>query len=164
MFSFVILSKLVNRNSNIVNSIAVSAFLLLLIDPNHLFQVGFQLSYSAVIGIVLMHPPIYKLLYFKTWLFDKAWSLLVVSLVAQIATLPFTLAYFHQFPNYFLIANLFVIPCASGIVSGAIIMVLLSFVFGFDFTRSRSLVFEFKLFYCRYYIVFGSYDSRGLAS
>mgnify|MGYP001040363369 CR=1 FL=1 len=141
MFSFVILSKLVKRNSNIVNSIAVSAFLLLLLDPNNLFQVGFQLSYSAVIGIVLMHPPIYKLLYSKYWLVDKAWSLLVVSLVAQIATLPFTLAYFHQFPNYFLLANLFVIPLAFGIVSGSVVIVSLNLLVGTDFYISKIVDF-----------------------
>ena len=139
MFSFVILSKLLKRNSNVLNSIAVSAFLLLLIDPNNLFQVGFQLSYSAVIGIVLIHPVIYKLLYFPNWFFDKIWSLLVVSLAAQIATLPYTLAYFHQFPNYFLLANLLVIPLAFGIVSGAVIITSLFFLFGTDFFLTNIL-------------------------
>ncbi len=133
MFSFVILSKLVKRNSNILNSIAVSAFFLLLINPNNIFQVGFQLSYSAVVGIVLIHPPLYKLVCVKYWLFDKAWSLLVVSVAAQAATLPFTMAYFHQFPNYFLLANLFVIPLAFAIVMGAVIVVPLSLIFGFNF-------------------------------
>jgi len=132
MFSFVILSKLLKRNSNILNSIAVSAFLLLLIDPNNLFQLGFQLSYSAVIGIVLMHPVIYTWLYIENGLLDKIWSLLVVSLAAQIATLPFTLAYFHQFPNYFLLANLFVIPVAFGIVAGSVIVVSLFLLVGTD--------------------------------
>ncbi|MFT6946374.1 MAG: competence protein ComEC [Vicingaceae bacterium] len=133
MFSFVILSKLVKRNSNILNSIAVSAFFLLLINPNNIFQVGFQLSYSAVVGIVLIHPPLYRLVYVKYWLFDKAWSLLVVSIAAQAATLPFTMAYFHQFPNYFLLANLFVIPLAFAIVMGAVIVVPLFLIFGFNF-------------------------------
>lgn len=132
MFSFVIISKLLKRNSNVLNSIAVSAFLLLLLDPNNLFQVGFQLSYSAVIGIVLIHPVVYKLLYWPNWLMDKVWSLLVVSFAAQIATLPFTLAYFHQFPNYFLVANLLVIPLAFGIVLGSVIIVCLFLLFNSD--------------------------------
>ena len=133
MFSFVILSKLVKRNSNILNSIAVSAFFLLVINPNNIFQLGFQLSYSAVVGIVLIYPLLYKLVYVKYWLFDKAWSLLVVSIAAQAATLPFTIAYFHQFPNYFLLANLFVIPLAFAIVMGAIVIVPLFLIFGFNF-------------------------------
>lgn len=141
MFSFVIVSKLLKRNSNILNSIAVSAFLLLLIDPNNLFQLGFQLSYSAVVGIVLMHSKIYKLLYVKNWLLDKTWSLLVVSFVAQMATLPFTLAYFHQFPNYFLLANLFVIPLAFAIVSGSVIVVSVYLLLGNDLYLSVILDF-----------------------
>jgi len=141
MFSFVILSKLLKRNTNILNSISVSAFLLLLLDPNNLFQVGFQLSYSAVIGIVLIHPVIYKLFYFPNWMLDKIWSLLVVSLAAQLATLPFTLAYFHQFPNYFLFANLLVIPLAFAIVSGSVVIVSLFFLFKTDFLLAVILDF-----------------------
>ena len=152
MFSFVILSKLLKRNSNILNSIAVSAFLLLLIDPNNLFQLGFQLSYSAVIGIVLMHPVIYKLLYIKNGALDKIWSLLVVSLVAQIATLPFTLAYFHQFPNYFLLANLFVIPLAFGIVAGSVIVVSLFLIIGTDLYLA--VILDFFLSFLNRTIVF----------
>ncbi|MDC1452597.1 ComEC/Rec2 family competence protein, partial [Vicingaceae bacterium] len=70
MFLFVIVSKLLKRNSNVLNSIAMSAFLLLLIDPNNLFQVGFQLSYSPVIGIVLIDPVVYKLVYCPNWFVD----------------------------------------------------------------------------------------------
>lgn len=132
MFSFVLMSKLLRRNSNILNSIAASAFFLMLLNPNVIFQVGFQLSYSAVIGIILIHPVVYKWVYCKHWLLDKVWSLLVVSFAAQMATLPFTLAYFHQFPNYFLLANLFVIPLAFATVIGAVLSVCIFLLFQVD--------------------------------
>ena len=141
MFLFVIVSKLLKRNSNVLNSIAMSAFLLLLIDPNNLFQVGFQLSYSPVIGIVLIDPVVYKLVYCPNWFVDKFWILLVVSFAAQIATLPFTLAYFHQIPNYFLLANLSLIPLAFGVVLGSVIIVSLFILFNTDFYLAQILDF-----------------------
>ena len=133
MFSFIIISSALQRHSSIINSISGSALLLILINPTILFEVGFQLSYAAVVGIVLIHPVFYPLVNSKFWLIDKAWSLVVVSLAAQLATLPFTIYYFHQFPNWFLLINLLIIPMAFLIVSGALIVALVWGVFRQDF-------------------------------
>ena len=95
---------------NIYNSLAGSAFFLLLINPNNLFEVGFQLSYSAVFGIVFLQPKFEKLVIIKYKIPRFFWQLLTVSVAAQIATFPFTIYYFNQFPTYFWISNLFVIP------------------------------------------------------
>lgn len=133
MFSFIIISSALKRHSNIINSIAGSALLLILINPNLLYELGFQLSYAAVVGIVLIHPAIYPLVGSKFWIIDKAWSLIVVSLAAQLATLPFTIYYFHQFPNWFLLINLLIIPMAFMIVSGALIVAFFWGVFRQDF-------------------------------
>lgn len=113
MFSFVIVGKSISRKTNIYNTLAASAFCLLIINPNLLFEVGFQLSYLAVLGIVFLQNELYVLLTFKNWLFDKMWAISCVSIAAQMATFPLGLLYFHQFPNYFLLSNLAVIPLAT---------------------------------------------------
>lgn len=118
MFSFIIFGKLLKRNGNIYNSLAASAFLLLLINPYYIMDVGFQLSYLALIGIVYFEPKIYRLLYVKNKILDYIWQLTAVGLAAQIVTLPLTLYYFHQFPWYFWLSGLAVVP-ASVVVLGA---------------------------------------------
>jgi competence protein ComEC len=125
MFSFIILGSATQRNTNIFNTIFASAFFLLLYDPYLIMQVGFQLSYLAVIGIVYIQPRLYKQLYVKNWLLDKIWAITAVSVAAQIATFPLGLLYFHQFPNYFFVSNLIVIPAAT-IILGLGILVLLT--------------------------------------
>lgn len=113
MFSFVIVGKAIDRQSNIYNTLAASAFFLLITNPFLLFEVGFQLSYLAVLGIVFLQNELYKMLAFKSWILDKMWAITCVSIAAQIATFPLGLLYFHQFPNYFLLSNLVVIPLAT---------------------------------------------------
>ena len=79
-------------------------------------QVGFQLSYLAVLGIVYLQPKIYTLYKSNNWILEKTWAITAVSISAQIATFPLGMYYFHQFPNYFLLSNLFVIPLATFII------------------------------------------------
>ena len=117
MFSFVVIGKEMQRETSIYQSILVSAFILLIINPLVIFKVGFQLSYLAVLGIVYLQPKIYNLVYIKSRFFDYLWKISSVSIAAQIATFPLGLFYFHQFPNYFFISNLVVIPLA-GLILG----------------------------------------------
>ena len=126
MFSFVIMGTVLNRSSSIYNTLAASAFFLLIINPNLLFEVGFQLSYIAVLGIVYLQPLIYKRIYTRWWLLDKVWAITAVSIAAQIATLPLTLFYFNQFPVYFMLSNLLVIPSAIVILSLGILLFITS--------------------------------------
>ena len=112
MFTFVVLGNNLNRQTSIYNTLAGSALFLLLVNPNNLFDVGFQLSYSAVFGIVFLQPKLDKLASPPNKLLLFFWRLLTVSIAAQIATLPITLFYFGQFPAYFWVSNLFVIPAA----------------------------------------------------
>lgn len=112
MFSLVGIGNVLYRKHNIYHTILTSAFLLLLFDPSLLFDVGFQLSYIAVIGIVYLQPKIYTWLYVKNKYLDKVWQITAVSIAAQIATFPLSAYYFHVFPTYFFITNLFVIPMA----------------------------------------------------
>ena len=112
MFTFVALARPWKQSTNIYNTMAASAFCLLLYDPFFVMSVGFQLSYIAVFGIVFIHPHLYVLWEPQSRLWDEIWKVTSVSIAAQIATVPISLYYFHQFPNYFLIANLLVIPAS----------------------------------------------------
>ena len=128
MFSFIIIGSATGRPTNVYNTLSASAFLLILIDPLIVTKVGFQLSYLAVLGIVYLQPKIYSWLNFNNWLMDKVWAITCVSCAAQIATFPLGLYYFHQFPNYFFVSNLVVIPMATLILYGGIILILFHFI------------------------------------
>lgn len=128
MFSFIALGKEFSRFGSIYNMLAASAIVLLLINPFLLLQVGFQLSYLAVLGIVIIHPMVYPSLVAPWFWLDKVWSLLVVSFAAQLATFPLTVHYFHQFPNYFLLSNLLVIPAATVLLYSGIIAILTAWI------------------------------------
>lgn len=110
MFTFVALARPWRQSTNIYNTMAASAFCLLVYDPFFLMSVGFQLSYIAVFGIVFLHPHLYLLWEPQRRIWDEVWKVTSVSIAAQVATVPISLFYFHQFPNYFLLANLLVIP------------------------------------------------------
>ena len=129
MFCFIVIGSSLKRPTNIYNTLAASAFLLLLINPYIIMEVGFQLSYLAVISIVYFQPRIYSLFEFNNWFIDKIWALLTVSFAAQLGTFPIGLFYFHQFPNYFLITNMIVIPYATIIIYLAILLMSFSFVY-----------------------------------
>ncbi len=138
MFSFIVIGQNLNRPKNIYNTIAASAFLLLLFNPYNLIEIGFWLSYLAVLGIIFLYPKIYGLFYFGKSFFgklaDKIWSLIAVSIAAQITTFPIAFYFFHQFPNYFILTNLFVIPLVSVIVYVAMFLLIVSpFPIIFDF-------------------------------
>jgi len=120
MFSVFATSKAINRESNIYNSLGIAAFILMMFNPNLIFEVGFQLSFLAVTGIVYLQPKIYHLLYVKNKYLEKVWMITAVSIAAQISTLPLTIYYFHQFPTYFFLSNLVVIPGAMIIMIGGI--------------------------------------------
>jgi competence protein ComEC len=130
MFTLLQIGKMLNRDSDIYNTIAASAFIILLINPFTINSIGFWLSYSAVLGIVILYPVIYRGIYINTErgilfkLLDKVWALIAVSLSAQIATLPITIYFFHSFPVYFLITNLIVIPIVPFIMYSALGMIL----------------------------------------
>lgn len=125
MFSVFATSKAINRENNIYNSLGIAAFILMMFNPNLIFEVGFQLSFLAVTGIVYLQPKIYHLFYVKNTYLEKIWMITAVSIAAQISTLPLTIYYFHQFPTYFFLSNLVVIPGAMIIMIGGIGMLIL---------------------------------------
>ena len=124
MFSLIILGQLLHESASIYNILAASAFCLLLYHPYFIQNIGFQLSYAAVLGIVYFQPKIYRLFYIQNPLLNYAWQLIAVSLAAQLTTLPLSLYYFHQFPFYFWLSSLIVVPAATFIIALGILLFL----------------------------------------
>ncbi|WBA42228.1 ComEC/Rec2 family competence protein [Hymenobacter canadensis] len=138
MFTFIIVARASQRQTNMFNTLAVAAFCLLCYDPYLLCDVGFQLSFLAVISIVYLQPrigawldvknyflekqrpwqpkPVQKAWKATSWTLDKVWQATALSLAAQVATFPLGLFYFHQFPLSFLFSNLVAVPISSGAV------------------------------------------------
>lgn len=128
MLSFVVIGDIINRKGVLLNSLAASAMILLCVNPANLFDIGFMLSYVAVVGIVILQKPISKLIYSKYKMVNKIWEITSVTIAAQIATAPFTIYYFHQFPTYFWLSNLFMTPASSVVITAGMLMLLLSFI------------------------------------
>ncbi len=126
MFSLILVGKTLFENVETSNIVLVSAFVSLLYNPFWLADVGFQLSYVAVLGIIYLYPYFYNKLHFSSGILDKIWALCSVSIAAQIATLPITLYYFHQFPFLFLITNLILIPVSTVVMYGGILILAFS--------------------------------------
>ena len=127
MFTGITIGRFVlERHSSIYNTLAASAFLLLCNNPYLATDVGFQLSYFAVLSILLFYQPLYRLWQpGKKWL-DAGWQMAALSLSAQLVTTPVCLFYFHQFPNYFLLANLVAVPLSTVIIYGEVILLFLA--------------------------------------
>jgi competence protein ComEC len=110
MFSILLVGRAIYRNTNIWNIIAAAAVLQLFFNPYLLFDAGFQLSYSAVVGMVYFYPKFEAHLpKYKSWLKKFLVSNLLVGITAQLGTLPLSLFYFHQFPIYFWLSGLVVV-------------------------------------------------------
>lgn len=112
MFSLITMGQMRDRRPSIFNVLAFSALLMIAINPDVVFDVGFQLSYLAVFGIVLLQPKILNYWNPPTKWLEYIWQIIAVSIAAQLATFPLTIFYFHSFPTYFLFGNLLVIPLA----------------------------------------------------
>ncbi|MBZ4188661.1 ComEC/Rec2 family competence protein [Niabella beijingensis] len=123
MFTCILLGKHFGRNVSVYNTLAASAFLLLGYNPWWLWDVGFQLSYAAVLGIVIFYRPLYGLITVENKLLNAVWQLIAISIAAQVLTTPLSIYHFHQFPVYFLISNLLVVPLSSGILIGTLLLV-----------------------------------------
>ena len=105
MFTIFQLGTALNKKKNSLNVLGFSAFLLLLFNPSWLFEVGFQLSYLAIFGIVFLYPELYARYQPKNKIFNFFYQLSLVSICAQLFTFPLSIHYFQQFPAYFLLSN-----------------------------------------------------------
>ncbi len=126
MFSIISIAMHLKRPTNIYNTLVISAFVILLFKPTFLFEVGFQMSYLAVLGIVSVQPILYKLWKPKYLVFDKLWQIFTVTLAAQAGVVPISLFYFHQFPGLFFISNIVVIPFLGLILGFGLLVIALA--------------------------------------
>lgn len=128
LFSFISIGNYFNQPKAIYNALAISAFLILLVKPNAIFDIGFQLSYAAVLSIVLFQP-FYKKFYFSENKIAVYFTdTILVSLAAQIGVLPLSLYYFNQLPLLFLLANLVIIPLSSLVLIVGIVILPLNYM------------------------------------
>jgi len=141
MFSFVLGGRVLQRYQNVYNTLCVVFFCMLLYNPNDVFNVGMLLSFAAVIGIVAFTPSIqswihvpdytqYSIGFKRLWygLAHQIWLLISVCIAAQLFTLPVSLYFFYQFPTYFLLSNLIVVPVSTLALFGGIILLFVHFI------------------------------------
>ena len=128
MFSCIIIGLPFSRRPSIHNSLALSAFILLCYDPYYLWDVGFQLSYLSLYGIVIFQKYITGLAEFKHKWMHKIWEPCAVSIAAQVLTFPVCLYYFHQFPIYFLFTNMIAVPLSTLILFVEILLVTVGWI------------------------------------
>ena len=126
MFSFIAVSKPLGLRSGIWNTLASSAFILLLFNPWLITGIGFQLSYLALGGIIWLHPVLLRQWEPNSWIMFSAWNLTCMSVAAQLTTLPVSLFNFNQFPVWFIPANLLVIPVSSAALMAGLAFIPLS--------------------------------------
>lgn len=125
MFSMIAFGRCLHRKSQTINTVLFSAFILLLWKPSYLFDLGFDLSYCAVISIVVMHERLTSWWKPSSKIMGYFWQMICLSAVAQLGTAPLTIYHFHQFPNYFLLNNLIAVPFSGMIIYLACAFLLL---------------------------------------
>ena len=128
MLTCIISGKAIQRSMPVYNALAASALLLLCYQPFFLWDVGFQLSYLAVIGIVWLQKPLQRLLYIPQKPMRSIWEMFCVTLAAQVFTTPVCLYYFHQFPNFFFISNLLAVPLSTLILFAELLLLMVAWL------------------------------------
>jgi competence protein ComEC len=155
MFSLLTIAQVSGRIQQPVNVLFFSAFVLLMFNPNYLVDIGFQLSYLAMLGIFVLYKPLSRLYGFNRKWMNKIWLGTIIGVSAQVFTVPLTLYYFHYFPNYFVLTNIgllilaevilfsgvlflscFYIPIVSKIISFLLGIGLLALLYFVDFIDS----------------------------
>jgi competence protein ComEC len=142
MYSVIIIARWSGRKGNLFNTLGFTAFAILFVSPYSLMSVGFQMSFMAVLGIAYFQPRLLQLWSPKNWIVKSVWEITCISVAAQITTAPLALLYFKQFPTYFLLSNLWVIPASTIILYLGIVF----FVSSFWVAIKVALGFLLKLF------------------
>lgn len=126
MASLVAVGRALGKRISLYNTLAVAALLLLMLDPHNLFNVGFQLSFLAVLSIGLIQPWLARRWQPEAWVPRQVWAGVTVAVAAQAGTFPLTMFYFHQLPTQFLIANLLAVPWSNGLLYASFLLLGLS--------------------------------------
>lgn len=128
MFTFLEIGSALGGKRKSRDAVLVSAVILLLYDPMLLYQVGFQLSYLAVLAILWVQPWLEKFWTPKYKVINYLWGIATVTIAAQIGVMPLSLFYFHQFPGLFFISNIVILPFLGVILGGGIVVSILAVV------------------------------------
>lgn len=128
MFSILALGQLRGYSFFSLNALMVSALFILFVDPSALFHIGFQLSFLAMLGISFFFGPLRNLVNSRWKLINYFWDGTALGIAAQIGTIPVSLFYFHQFPNYFLLTNLGLLVLAGVSLVSVFILLLFSWL------------------------------------
>ena len=126
MFSLFALAKAMRRESYSLNTLSVAAFFMILVSPEWLFDVSFQLSFCAVASLLLFEPYIERTIHPTTMAGKRIWQLISVSIAAQLGTVPLILYYFSRFSVYFILSGFIVIPLSSLIMYSSILLIISS--------------------------------------
>ncbi len=126
MFSFLEVGELLGGKRKSQDAVLASAIFLLLLDPLLIYQVGFQLSYLAVIAILWMQPWLASFWSPELFILRKLRDVVFVTIAAQLGVMPLSLFYFHQFPGLFIISNVLIIPFLGLILGGGLLACFLS--------------------------------------
>lgn len=138
MVSLYCIGLMMKRKSFGLNLCCIAAFFMLLHNPNLIFDIGFQFSFLAVLGILLFYQPLYRVIVLRG-ISDKIWQMTVLSLSAQIFILPLSIYYFHSFPVYFIVASWIAVPMTFLIVITGLILVLCQLL-GFEWNFLADLI------------------------
>lgn len=129
MITVYALTHLLNRSGQPLNTLSLAAIILMVADPQCVYDIGFQLSFMAVLFILLFFNPVYRLFperrTTRFWPLRWLWSLVVISLVAHAGTAPLVMHHFGTFSLYFLPANLIAVPLATVLITGMLLLLVL---------------------------------------
>ncbi|WP_244828564.1 ComEC/Rec2 family competence protein [Carboxylicivirga sediminis] len=127
MFTILEFGRISKRQTGIFNLLGASMFIIIIIEPLSIFNIGFWLSHVAVASIVSFYPKVNNWFHFRFPPFKWGWSIIAVSIAAQLGTLPIAIYAFHEFPLYFIVTNIVMIPVVTPILVMAVLAALCSF-------------------------------------
>jgi competence protein ComEC len=122
MFTVLSVAQLSGRNYHPINTLLFTAFILVLWDPFTVFDIGFQLSFLAMLGIYLFYENIESFWPIQQPILQKVWQGTAIGLAAQVMTTPLSLYYFNQFPNYFILTNIGLMASSGLILGGGLLI------------------------------------------
>jgi len=128
MITIMVVGKYFGRQGINMNTVCAVAVIMLIYDPNVLYDVGFQLSFAAVVGILTFQQPVKQ--YFPEWLLLRNGfsNMISVTIAAQLTTLPLILYYFHQFPVYFILSGIIAVFLADWVIKIGLAVILISII------------------------------------
>jgi competence protein ComEC len=129
MLSILVLGQALNRRATVLNSLFLSFIVMVILEPGVFQNIGFQLSFLAILGILLLAKPLQKSLQFRFRIFNAAWQAASVSIAAHLATFPLVMYYFHMHSNLFILSNLIIVPLFVFLLYLGFAALLMGFVF-----------------------------------